>query len=93
MEKGFSADQIALGFVDESSPQTTANTVRFWSLRDSPIIKNTTKYKANTIGFYAIKGHSVRDFMPDSSKESIGAFISKVRDANRDFQAVVVVLD
>ena len=93
MNKGYSADQIALGFIDEASPQTSANTVRFWSFGNSPIIKNTTKYKANAIGFYAINGHSVKDFIPDSSQESIEAFLTKVRNANRDFQAVVVILD
>jgi len=33
--------------------------VRVWSFDKPRIIKNTTKFKTNTIGFYAIKGESV----------------------------------
>jgi hypothetical protein len=36
--KGYTLDDIAIGFVDESSPQNTANTVRVWSF-DKPHIK------------------------------------------------------
>src|SRR5512134_1416639 len=61
---------IALGFLDESSPQNRANTVRVWSFEKSPkVIKNTTHFKSNTIGFYAIVGNSVRSFLEDSKKE------------------------
>ncbi|GAB6162846.1 hypothetical protein JCM12298_29950 [Desulfothermus naphthae] len=30
-EKGFKEEEIAIGFIDETSPQNTANTVRVWS--------------------------------------------------------------
>ena len=30
-KKGYTLDDIAIGFIDESSPQNTANTVRVWS--------------------------------------------------------------
>ncbi len=52
-------DKIAIGFMDESSPQTTANTVRVWSFGKPKITKNTTKMKANTAGYYAILGNSI----------------------------------
>ena len=32
-EKGLKIEDIAIGFVDETSPQNTANTVRAWTLR------------------------------------------------------------
>jgi len=92
-EKGFKDEEIAVGFVDESSPQTTANTVRFWHFGHGEIIKNTSKYKANAIGFYAIRGHSTNDFLADSKKESIGKFFGEIREANRDYKAIIVVLD
>jgi hypothetical protein len=38
-----------LGFFDESSPQTTANTQRVWYFTKKPIIKNTSKFKANIV--------------------------------------------
>ena len=56
-------------------------------------MKNTTRYKTNAIGFYAIQGQSVNDFLPDSTQESVQAFLAKVRAANRDSQAVIVILD
>jgi transposase len=84
INKGLSADKIALGFMDEASPQTTSNTVRLWHFGHPGIVKNTTRYKANTIGFYAIKGQSVDGFLQDSTQESIQSFLGKVRVANRD---------
>jgi hypothetical protein len=43
-EKGFSRERIAIGYLDEASPQTTANTVRFWHVGCGDIVKNTSKY-------------------------------------------------
>ena len=48
--------------MDQSSPQTTSNTVRMWSFFRPTIVKDTKKYKSNTFGFYAVKGNSVIDF-------------------------------
>ena len=38
---------VIIGFMDESSPQTTANTQRPWSFGKPTIYKNTDKIKAN----------------------------------------------
>lgn len=91
--QGVNREKVAVGCLDETSPQTTANTVRFWHFGHGDIVKNTSKYKANTIGFYAIYGHDVLDFIPDSKKESIMEFLDKIRKANSDYEAVIVVLD
>ena len=56
--KGYKREEIAIGFIDGSSPQSTANTVRVWSF-DKPHIKNTTRMKANAMGFYPIVGEGV----------------------------------
>jgi hypothetical protein len=48
-----------VGFLDESSPQTTANTQRLLSFGKPIIRKNTTKLKANSFGFYALNGVSI----------------------------------
>jgi hypothetical protein len=40
----------------QQAGQLTANTVRVWSFGKVRILKNTAKMKANTIGFYAIRG-------------------------------------
>jgi transposase len=91
--KGYEKEEIALGFVDETSPQTTANTARVWHVGAADITKNTTRYKANAVGFYALVGHSVADFLPDSTQESIEGFFRKIRKENPEHPAIIVVLD
>jgi transposase len=94
IDSGISPEDIAVGFLDESSPQTTANTAKVWHLgQHANIEKDTSKYKANAIGFYAIQGVSVGDFLPNSKSEAILDFLKKVRAENRDFKSVILVLD
>jgi transposase len=93
MDQGFSEKEIALGFLDEASPQLTANTVRVWHFGKGQSVKDTTKRKANTIGFYAVAGRSVHDFLDGSTADSIAEFLPKIRKANADYGVVVVVLD
>ena len=71
-----------IGFFDESSPQTTANTQRLWSFRKPTIFKNTTKLKANSFGFYALNGNSVIDFKERSKKEYVCEFFNEIRLKN-----------
>lgn len=92
-ENGLKEEDIAIGFIDESSPQNTANTVRVWSFGKVRSIKNTTRFKTNTIGFYAIRGESVDGFLENSKAESISSFLEEVRKANEEYQAVVAVID
>lgn len=92
--KGFSKQDIAIGFLDEASPQTTANTVRFWHFGNHlDITKDTTRRKANSIGFYAIQGESVQSFLPDSTQVSIAAFLAQVGEANASYKATIVLMD
>jgi hypothetical protein len=70
-------DNTIVGFLDESSPQTTANTQRLLSFLKPKICKNTTKYKANAFGFYALNGASVIDFKEHSKKEDICDFFQE----------------
>ena len=93
MDKGYEPDDIALGFVDESSPQTTANTVRLWHVGPADRLTNTSRYKANAIGFYALVGNDVGDFLPNSKQESIQEFLYKIREANPQYPAIIVILD
>lgn len=85
-------DDIVIGFLDEASPQTNANTVRRWSFGRPEVWKNTTRFKANAFGFYTINGRSVIDFMPRSKKEDVCFFLGKIREANPDGR-IVLVLD
>ena len=81
-----------IGFLDEASPQTTANTVRFWSPAKPRVVKNTERVKANAAGFYAVNGSSAIGFPKRSKVEDVCAFLDEVRAANGS-RPVVVVLD
>ena len=91
--QGLSDEQIAIGFLDESSPQLRANTTRVWHFGHGTIAKNSARLKANAIGFYAIVGHSVQDFLPRSTQTAIAEFLTAIRAANTDYRAIIVVLD
>jgi hypothetical protein len=81
-----------IGFLDETSPQTTANTQRLWSYGKPTICKNTAKIRANTFGFYALNGNSVIDFEPNSKKESVCDFLMTVWEANIG-KNIIMILD
>lgn len=81
-----------IGFMDQSSPQTTSNTVRLWSFSRPTIEKDTKKYKSNAFGFYAIRGKSVIDFPEHSKKEDVMAFLEKIR-SNNPRDRIMIILD
>ncbi|MBK5939096.1 IS630 family transposase [Halochromatium roseum] len=49
--------------------------------------------KANAIGFYALIGASVQDFLPRSNQTAIAEFFQAIRAANADYRAIIVILD
>jgi transposase len=73
---------MIIGFMDESSPQTTANSQRLWSFGKPKIYKNTYKMKANAFGCYMLNGTSVIDFKEHSTKEDVGEFLKTIREKN-----------
>ena len=81
-----------IGFFDESAPQTTANTVRLWSFHRPVVVKDTSKYRANTFGFYCLNGNSVVDFQDHSRKENVCNFLSNVRESNPG-KEILIILD
>ena len=81
-----------IGFQDESSPQTTANTVRLWSPGKPAAVKNTNKLRANLFGFYPLNGNPVIEALSSSKKEDMATFLSSVRLANGD-RPIIMVLD
>lgn len=92
MDLALSRNPTIVGFFDEFSPQNTANTQRVWSLTKPLIKKNTTRLRANTFGFYAIKGESVIDFKERSRKEDITEFIYQIRKFNLKGR-IMIILD
>ncbi len=93
-EKQINKDDIALGFLDEASPQNRANTVRLWSFEASPTVdKNTTHFKSNKIKFYAIQGVSVQGFLANSKEDAIVDFLKQIKAVNTTVKAIVIVLD
>lgn len=85
-------DKCIIGFLDEASPQTTDNKQRFWSFDKPRIIKNTTKYRANTFGFYPINGKEVIEFRDHSRALDVCDFLRKIRSKNRN-KRIIVFLD
>jgi transposase len=78
--------------MDESSPQTTANTVRLWCSCKPTVIKNTGRIKANAVGFYTMNGRSMIEFPERSKIADICDFFDSVRMYNGG-RPVVAVLD
>jgi len=54
--------------------------------------KNTTRLRANTFGFYAIKGNSTIEFKEHSKKEDITKFIKHIRTIN-PYGRIMIILD
>ena len=80
--EGIKPHEIAIGMLDESSPQTTANTVRVWSFGRVRMRKNTTKIRANTLGFYTIKGEDVVVHLNNSRAEEICRALEEIKGAS-----------
>jgi len=75
-------DNTVIGFIDEASPQTTDNRQRVWSFGKPTIKKNTTKYRANTFGFYPINGKEVVEFRENSKIKDVCEFLMHICDKN-----------
>ena len=69
--------------MDESSPQTEANTQRLWSFKKPLMIKNMDYIKANTFAFYLINGNNCIDFKDSSKAESVCEFLEKIVEENK----------
>lgn len=90
---GIEPKEVAIGFLDEASPQSKSNSSRVWSMEKPQMEINTQKFKANTIGFYAIEGENVIDFLLNSKIESMKAFFQQIRKANESYEYIIVILD
>lgn len=66
--------------------------MRVWSFGKPTIVKDTTKYRANTLGFYAPFGRSVVGFRDNSKKESVCSFLQEVK-ANNPEEKIMLILD
>ncbi|MEM4058867.1 MAG: transposase [Thermoplasmata archaeon] len=56
------------------------------------MIKNTSKYRASSFGFYSYSGESVIEIYADSKQESVCDFLKKIRKANKSNE-IVIILD
>jgi len=82
-------ENTVVGFVDEASPQTTDNRQRVWSFGKPTAKKNTTKYRANTFGFYPINGAETLEFYENSKAPSVCEFLHRIKDKNPGRHAMV----
>lgn len=92
-EEGVKPDEIAIGFLDEASPQNTANTVRVWSFGRPRIRKNSDRFRVNAAGFYALKGDDVLCFMERSRSQDICEVLGEIREANAEFKVIIALVD
>ncbi len=91
--QGIQEEEIVIGFVDETSPQNTANSQRVWSFGKPRLSKNTERMRVNAIGFYALKGNDALNFLGRSKAEDIVAFLRQVKEMNRAYKVIVLVWD
>jgi putative transposase len=84
-------EDVVIGFLDESSSQTN-NSTRLWGFNKPTVIKNTTRLKANTMGFYAINGNSLVQIKEDSKTDNFCSFLYEVKQENPD-NDILIVLD
>ena len=56
------------------------------------IYKNTSKFRANSFGFYPINGNPVIGFRKKSKKEDVRCFIKRIRKANPKGR-IILILD
>lgn len=86
--------KISIGFMDESSPQNKDNKVKFWSNSRNPKISvNPVKLRANTAGYYAIRGNSVAVSLKDSKADSLSNFLKEIHEKNLDSEYTILILD
>jgi transposase len=71
-----------IGFFDEASPQTTDNKQRFWSFGKPKKSRNTTKFRANTFGFYPVNGNAAVEIMDGSRLCNVHDFLRAIKDRN-----------
>lgn len=60
--------------------------------KNLPLLKIPPGLRANTFGFYAIKGHSTIDFKEKSRKEDIIEFLKLIRTLN-PYGRIMIILD
>jgi len=90
---GIKPEEVAIGYVDEASPQNKANSGKGWCVTKPVMQANSAKIKVSTIGFYALHGQSCLDFIADSKENSIVNFLKEIRKVNEEFQYIIVILD
>ncbi len=66
--------------------------MRLRSFTKPIIIRNTTKFRANTFGFYAFNGCGVVNMYPNSRQASVMNFLREIRLRN-PFNHIIMMLD
>jgi hypothetical protein len=63
-----------------------------WSFGKPVIKKNTTKFRANTSGFYAFNGKGTVNTYINSKQQSVMNFLNEIRYSN-PFNHTILILD
>ena len=92
--QGIAPSKICIGLADETGNYLHCNTARMWSFHKKIARKvNTSKVKINTLGFYALQGHSASFCISSSCQEELLRVLSLIRNLQKDYQAVVLIWD
>lgn len=91
--KGVDLKRVAIGFGDESSPQTAPNTARFWSVIKEPRKVLTTKIRRNTFGFYSLRGNDCILEIESSKAVQFVEVLSVIKERNREFDYLILIWD
>ena len=91
--KGVDLKRVAIGFGDESSPQTAPNTARFWSVVKEPRKVLTTRIRRNTFGFYSLRGNDCILEIESSKAVQFVEVLSVIKEQNREFDYLILIWD
>ncbi len=84
--------RAVIGFLDESTKEVHANTVRMWGVGKPRRVTNYTMEGVKVGGFYSLNGGSVLTRLKDTRSASICEMLEAVRGANGD-RPIIMVLD
>ena len=65
--------------------------MRFWSFGKPVRVKDTSKYRANTFGFYSLNGNSVLQFHDHSRKKDVCMSLESIRHNLK--RSIILILD
>jgi len=87
-------ENMAIGFVDESTFQTYGNCARLWSFSKGLICEeNTNRTKQNCFGFYAIRGKSLLITIKKGNEQTFLTMLDKIKEQHLEYDGIILIWD